>query len=215
LRGYPLRSSGEVIDIINRRGRAHPQRIVVRGRMRSRRIVVWVAVVLLLGLTAVFGLFVGASLKQNSSAVQDESRKPQTALDENAEHQQNIQRMKKDPSFLRMFELFHIARADAEMYRQVLAALFKLNPEEVRRTGGVLRELRPLYHKILEYEDRVESGDVDEALFNGLKALMQTALAQTMARICGQPLTACRKWVEPFVKPPAPPRQSSKPDVEI
>ncbi len=209
LRGYPLRSSGEVIEIINRRGRARPKRIVVRGRMRSRRIVVWVSAILLLGLVVVFGLFLGASLRRQSNLLREETGKVQTVLDENAKRQRDIQRMEKDLSFLPMFELFRMARADAEMYRQMLVTLFRLNSAQVRRTDRVLRELRPLYYEILKYEDRVENGDVDEALFNGLKTLMQTAFAETMARICGQPLAACRKWVEPFLEPSAPPRLST------
>lgn len=202
---YSLRPGRKVLEIINR-----------RGRVRPKRIVVWVSVILLLGLTAVLGFFIGASLQQQSSPLQEKSGKLQTAPVENAKRQLDIQRIEKDPSFLPMFELFRIARADAKMYRQVLAILFKLNSAQVRRAGGVILELGPLYDEILKYEDRIESGNVDEALFVGLKALMQTAFTETIARICGEPLAACREWLKAFIEPLAPLSQRFvKPDVWI
>lgn len=207
--------SGEVIDIINRRGRAHPKRIV-GGRMRSRRIVVWVSVILL-GLIAILvSISIGASLRQKTHSLHEEkSGNLQTVLDENAERQQDTQRMEQDPSFLPLFEFFRAAVADSEMYRETLEVLFRLNREEVSRAYVVLQELHPLYAEIVKYQGRVETGDLDEPLFDGLKALMQTTFTTTMARICGQPSTACYKWGKFFVTPPAPQKQSSKPDVEI
>ena len=208
---YHLRSDGAVIDIINRRGRTRSRH---RGS-RHKRIIVWVSAILILGLVVVFGFSLGASLRRQSSSLQEKNDGLRMVLDENAKRQMGIQQMERDPSFLTLFRLSRGFLEDTEMYREILVGLFKLNSEEASRARSTLKELRPLYAEIMKYQDRVETGDLDEALFNGLKALMQTAFSETMARICGKPLTACRKWVEPFVEGPALPRQFSKPDVEI
>jgi len=210
---HSLRSNGEVIGIINRRGRTRPKRIIVHGRMHSRRIVVWITAILLLGLIAVLGVSLGASLRQQSSLPQEKSSELQAVLEEDAKRPADIQRIEQDPSFLPLFEFFRGALADAEMYREALVVLFKLNQEEVSRAYVVLQELRPLYAEIVKYQDRIETGDLDESLFDGLKALMRTAFTETMARICGQPQAACYRWGKLFIAPS--PRQSSKPDVEI
>jgi len=208
---YHLRSNGAVIDIINRRRRTRSR----RGGPRHKRIIVWVSVILLLGLIAMLSVSFGASLRQKSHALKSESDRLEAVYEAGVERQQGIQRIEQDPSFLPMFKFFRGVLEDAEMYREVLAVLFKLDPREATRARVVLRELHPLYAEIVKYQDRVGTGDVNEALFDSLKALMQTAFSETVARICSKPLTACRKWIEPFIEGPSLPRQSSKPDVEI